>query len=354
MAQLNALGRQILEVLRTKLIPWASSSAPFILLDGPPKLIGSNTIIEQPGKKLPLQRGKGQIIRTQSWPEEGLNSITTPYLGCVVDGEADIITATTTAMCRKLKIPGKRWIIHIPQKGFFMAPPQVPFSKGKIHWERHHPEAAYSRILWMQFHTSGVSCHFCTSEKGQHRTHPLYFIHGANFLPLAEILIDEMTTQSQQYLPLVYHQLSALLHHMVRSLVVKQTKNILEESTVTPSNTFGGADILIQQATDFIDQHLYDSPLSVEKIAAHLHLSPRHLARIFQREANIPVMALVTKRRMELACQLLIESQLNVVSVAGHCGYASVSSFIKAFKLHCGIPPTAYRSLHRNNVSIEQ
>lgn len=355
MAQLNALGRQILETLQTRLIPWANTGSPFILLDAPPRQIGSNPITESPGKKLPLQHGNGQQVRTQVWPAENLNAMTTPYLGCVVEGEADIVIGTTTAMCRKLNIPGKRWIISAPQQSFLLTPPQVPVSKGKPHWERPHPENAYSRILWMQFHTSGVRCHFCTSEKGEHRTHPLYFIYGAKFLPLAESLVEEMSVQSPQYLPLVYHQLSTMLHQMVRSLVTKQNKIIeVEESAISVAHTFGSTDALIQKATDFIDQHLYDYPLSVEQIAAHLHLSSRHLARIFQREVNTSVMQLVTKRRMELACQLLIESQMNVVSVAGHCGYASVSSFIKAFKLHSGISPTAYRSIYRINVPAEQ
>jgi len=355
MAPLNAPGRQILEVLRTKLIPWASSGAPFILLDAPPKQIGSNAIIEKPGRKLPLQRGIGQVIRTQAWREDGLNSVSMPYMGCIVDGEADIITGTTTAMCRKLKIPGKRWIVRAPQQSFVMTPPHVPHSGGqRPHWERPHPETAYSRILWMQFHSTGAHCHFCTSDKGEHRTHPVYFIYGTKFLPLAESLISEMSLQSPQYLPLVYLHLSTLFQHMVRGLLTKQTKNLTKEPVVTLSNTFSNADVLIQQATDFIDQHLYDYPLTVERIAAHLHLSPRHLARLFQREANIPVMQFVTKRRMELACQLLLESQLNVVGVAGHCGYASVSSFIKAFRRHSGTSPSVFRSAHKLDVLAEQ
>jgi len=353
MAPLNAPGRQILEVLRTKLIPWAGGGAPFILLDAPPKLIGSNTVTEEPGHKLPLQRGIGQIIRTQAWREEGLNSVTTPYMGCVVDGEADIVTGTTTAMCRKLKIPGKRWIVRVPQQSFLMAPPHVPHSSGqRPHWERPHPETAYSRILWMQFHSTGIHCHFCTSDKGGHRTHPMYFINGTKFFPLAESLISEMSQQSPQYLPLVYLHLSTLLQLMVRNLLTKQAKNITEESMIIPSNTFSNADVLIQQAIDFIDQNLYDYPLSVERIAAHLHLSPRHLARIFQREAHISLMQLVTKRRMETACQLLIESQLNITGVAGHCGYASIPSFIKAFRRYSGTSPSAYRAAHKQDVSI--
>lgn len=130
MTQITALGQRILDVVNGQLIPWISAESPFILLDAPPRIIGSNPIREQPGRKLPLQRGTGLKMRIQSWPEEDLNTNAAPYMGCVVEGEADIVTGTTTAMCRKLKIPGKRWIITAPQKTLFLAPPQTPLSSG--------------------------------------------------------------------------------------------------------------------------------------------------------------------------------------------------------------------------------
>jgi len=356
MASLNALGRQILEALRVKVIPWAESGAPFVLLDAPPKLSGTNTVIERPGKKLPLQHGKGQNVRTQWWKEENLNTMTSPYMGCVVEGEADITIGTTTAMCRRLNIPGKRWIVSIPQQNIFIVPPHIPVSSGMHpHWERPHPERAYSRILWFQFHNSGVSCHFCSSDKGEHRTYPVYFIQGTRFLSLANALINEMATQPPQYLPLVYHNLGTLLHLMVRGLITRQAKSALEanETTSSPS-TITSANTLIQQATDFIDQRIYEDPPTLKQIADHLQLSPRHLSRIFRREANISVIELVTSRRMNLARQLLLESQFNITRIAKNCGYASSSSFIKAFIRHFDTSPTSYRAAHQDNGSITQ
>src|SRR5690606_24894926 len=123
MATLNALGRQLLDVLRSKLIPWAEHAAPFLLLDAPPQLIGSNRVTQLPGKKLALQHGKGQIVRTQLWDSENLNAMNSPYMGCLIEGEADITIGTTTAMCRRLKIPGSRWIVNIPEQNIFLVPP---------------------------------------------------------------------------------------------------------------------------------------------------------------------------------------------------------------------------------------
>ena len=354
MAQIHVLRQQILQAVSTQLIPWVSEGSPFILLDAPPAIIGSNLILEQPGRKLALQRGAGLKMRVQAWPEENLNMMAVPYMGCVVEGEADIITGTTTAMCRTREIAGKRWIINAPQKSLFLAPPQVPLSRGeRPHWERPNPENAYSRILWLQFHTTGVNCHFCTSERGKHWSHPYYFIYGQEFFPLAKSLIREMTEMAPHYVPLVYSHLSTLFHHMLRSLVAKPSEEGLEELPAVVAPVLDSADALIREAVDFIDQNLHERLLTVEQIAAHLHFSPRHLARVFRREMGVSVMEFVTRRRMELACQLLIESQFGVAKIGGYCGYTSSTSFIKAFVRRFDSSPTAYRQAHRNNVRFD-
>jgi len=342
MPQLDASGRHLLDTLRNSLIPWASDAAPFVLLGAPPRVIGSIRVTEQPGKKLPVLRGRGQKVRVQLWREENLNSMTMPYLGCVVDGEADIVSGVTTSMCRKFNIPGKSWIINAPAKTFLMTPPEVPLSSGfRPHWERAHPEKAYSRILWMQFQTTGACCHFCTSSKGGHWSHPDFFIQSAEFYPLAQKLIHEMTNQPPQYLPLVYYHLSALLHYMVRALLSKPYASGESVSMISPH--IDRVDNIVQQAISFINTNFNEHTLTVGQVAAHLHISPRHLARLFQQETGTPVITFVFERRMELACDLLAHSEFNIGKVGGLCGYASSSSFVKAFFRHFGVSPTEYR-----------
>lgn len=351
MAQITALGQRILNTVNTQLIPWVHEDANFILLDAPPRIIGSSRITEHPGSKLPMKRGIGVEIRVQQWPEEGLSANAAPYMGCLVEGEADIITGTTTAMCRKLKIPGKRWIINATPKTFFLAPPQTPLSNGRSpHWHQANPENAYSRILWLQFHANGINCHFCTTDAGKHWSHPYYFVYGPEFFPLAQTLIHEMTIQALQYKPLVYSTLNTLFHYMVRSLIARPSESGKEELNAAATRLPAEADILIQQAINFIDDNLNERLLTVETIAAHLHFSPRHLSRLFRRGINMTVMEFVTRRRMELACQLLDESQFNIVKISAYCGYTSSTSFIKAFVRHMGSSPTAYRSTNRNDV----
>ncbi len=351
MAQFNALRHQLLETLTHQLIPWVGEKSPFVLLDAPPRVLGPTVITEQPGKELAFNHGSRLELRVEYWKEENLNAMAAPYMGVVVDGEADIITATTRDVCRKLKIPGKRWIINAPQKTLILAPPRVPLSRGeRPHWEREHPELAYSRILWMQFHTNGINCHFCTTEKGKHWSHPYYFIYGPEFFPLSKVLIHEMKEAAPHYEPLIYSTLNTLFHYMLRGLTVKPGREEEEDVPTGVSPLAIKGDELVQPAIDFIDQNLNERLLTVEQIALHLHVSPRHLSRIFRRDMQMTVMEFVTKRRMELACQLLTESQFNVTKISGYCGYTAAPSFIKAFIRHFGCSPTTYRAANHNKV----
>jgi len=181
----TATHRQLLETLRGQLIPWANSSAPFVLLSAPPRVIGSNQVSERPGKALPLKHGNGRIVREQYWSDQNMNSTSVPYFGCVTEGEADLVVGTTTAMCRKMKIPGKRWIIQMPKGSFFLLPPGIPFCGGAdIHWERHivkRPTAAFFGCIYTNPVAVVILALLLTESFG---CIPIFSCTARNFFPL--------------------------------------------------------------------------------------------------------------------------------------------------------------------------
>jgi len=342
----SAIENQVFHVLTDKLIPWANEGAPFVLFSAPPTQIGMHIITEEEGKKLPLQRGGiGNKVHAQFWREENLNAVAVPYMGCVVEGEADITLGTTTAMCRKLGIPGKRWVLQAPQKCFFLTPPHYPISSGGgVHWQRPHPERAHSRIFWMQFYPTGVLCHFCSCEKGRHWNHPHCFITGSETFPIAETLMREMTGQAPRYVPMVYFNLGILLNLMARDILQGAKSHPENGLSLSSAGTSP-----LQAALDYIGGNLAHRLMTVETIAAHAHLSPRHLARTFKREMEMTVMEYVFQSRMTLAGRLLRESTFSVRKIATSCGYVSAAPFIKAFQRHYHCSPSEYRHANSND-----
>jgi len=164
-------------------------------------------------------------------------------------------------------------------------------------------------------------------------------------------LINEAQAESPQYISMLYHLLGLLLNHMTRSVLMTPKHQELSGDVNSHFLQYESANDVVQRAVLYIGENLGNNLLSVEKIAAQLHLSPMHLNRIFQRELNSPVKAFVTKQRMELGSKLLQESSFNISQICTFCGYAHSSSFIKIFMHHFGVSPTEYRSRHRSDVT---
>lgn len=346
MIRLPATSYQLLDVLRNHLIPWAEHGAPLILVETPPRPSCAVKVQPVEGELLRVQRGWGREVRQQFWLEQNLNAMSVPYLGCVLEGEADIMIGMTTAMHRRNPLACKRWVISVKAGQFFITPPGVPISAGgKVHWERPNPEAAESVILWFQFHPTGVSYHACSSKDGEHYGSGYLAIRNERFLSVVENVISEMQSRTSQSLALAYHHLSILFRYMARSLESNHcdvSDNMTAAAALRP-------DLLqrppvLHRALEFIEMNLSDHKLNVATIATHAQVSPTHLNRIFREEMGLPVKQFVSNKRHEIACQMLVETSYSIRQISLYCGYVQVPSFIKAFSQREDIPPLRYRN----------
>ena len=86
-----------------------------------------------------------------------------------------------------------------------------------------------------------------------------------------------------------------------------------------------------------------DAPHTVATLAAAAHMSRAAFAERFTALVGEPPMAYVTRRRMELATELLRDRGLAPSEVAARVGYGSVAAFSRAYKRTVGIPPGAAR-----------
>ncbi|NOJ70989.1 response regulator [Paenibacillus alvei] len=98
----------------------------------------------------------------------------------------------------------------------------------------------------------------------------------------------------------------------------------------------------IQRAMFYIREHLHQS-LSLQQVAAYVHVNPNHFSEVFKREAGVNYIDFVTAERMRLAKELLTGSERKISHVASDCGYEDVKYFCKLFKKHTGLSPSQYR-----------
>ncbi|HET6213187.1 MAG TPA: helix-turn-helix domain-containing protein, partial [Micromonosporaceae bacterium] len=88
-------------------------------------------------------------------------------------------------------------------------------------------------------------------------------------------------------------------------------------------------------------------PLTVEDLAARVHLAPRTFARRFVAETGATPHDWLTAQRVLLARQLLEDTDLGVDAVANRAGFGTAAALRHHFTRRVGTTPQAYRSTFR-------
>jgi AraC family transcriptional regulator of adaptative response / DNA-3-methyladenine glycosylase II len=103
--------------------------------------------------------------------------------------------------------------------------------------------------------------------------------------------------------------------------------------------------ILAHQAARLLDEPegWGATSASVEKLAARLGVSDRHVRRIFEAQFGVSPVQYLQTRRLLTAKQLLADTDLPITQVALISGYSSVRRFNAAFVEHYGLNPTRLR-----------
>jgi transcriptional regulator GlxA family with amidase domain len=124
------------------------------------------------------------------------------------------------------------------------------------------------------------------------------------------------------------HLQSSLLHLLLASL---------DEDAHAPITR-------LESAKQYMKQRLDDPELSPLKVARHLGISLRSLARLFATEDSTPSRWLWNARLAQARQLLETGSTSNVTDVALACGFTSFSHFSRAFRQAHGVPPSTLRT----------
>ncbi len=95
---------------------------------------------------------------------------------------------------------------------------------------------------------------------------------------------------------------------------------------------------------EFINENIYDSDLSLIKIAETLSISQRIITEQIQKDFGTNFNSYINRIRINEAKRLLENSDLNISEIAFKVGFNSHSHFNRVFKNEENISPTAYRN----------
>ncbi len=98
----------------------------------------------------------------------------------------------------------------------------------------------------------------------------------------------------------------------------------------------------LQQVKDFIEDNLAEK-LTISDMAAVVHMSQFHFARVFKAATGESPHRYVTQRRMERAKVLLNVTKFPVAEIAYRVGFYNPSHFTSQFRKLMGMTPKKYR-----------
>jgi len=127
---------------------------------------------------------------------------------------------------------------------------------------------------------------------------------------------------------------------LIQALILTMAQTIVPSLT-PPQRPDRNAQI-IKQAVRYIEDNL-NRPLTVDEIADHVHVSPRHFSRLFNAFAETSPAQFVLIARLDRAIALLERSDVPIKEIADGLGFGDAAYFTRCFTKRFGVAPAAYR-----------
>ena len=84
-------------------------------------------------------------------------------------------------------------------------------------------------------------------------------------------------------------------------------------------------------------------PFSLDDVAYRCGYSKNHVINVFKRETGMTPYAYITKLKLRMAKQLLLESDSSLAQIGLECGFGDYINFYKSFVKAYGEPPLAWK-----------
>jgi AraC-like DNA-binding protein len=98
----------------------------------------------------------------------------------------------------------------------------------------------------------------------------------------------------------------------------------------------------LMRVTNYVDGH-YTEGVSLEEVANATGISRYYVSHLFKELMGTTFVGYVNELRLNRAAMLLVTTETPIIEIASLSGFNNLSNFNRAFKLHFGKTPSAYR-----------
>ena len=150
------------------------------------------------------------------------------------------------------------------------------------------------------------------------------------------------------------HRSNAMLRNMHNYALLLEIYAILGERYMVTAATAAERNNLQRQlsgedafnrALDHLNRSYMDD-MTLDTLAAYAGFSRYTLSRMFRQHTGLTFTQYLSKRRVDMAMELLSGTKMPVTQVALQCGFNSIATFNRVFREVKGCTPTQYRIIY--------
>ncbi len=154
------------------------------------------------------------------------------------------------------------------------------------------------------------------------------------------------------------HRSGALLRNLHNYAMLLEIYAILGEHYLMTNATTAEMNMLHRQlsgedafnrALEYLNKNCVED-LTLDSLAAYAGFSRYTLSRMFRQHTGETFTQYLSRRRVEMAMELLSSTRLPVTQVALQCGFNSIATFNRVFREVKGCTPTQYRGIYSADV----
>lgn len=101
-------------------------------------------------------------------------------------------------------------------------------------------------------------------------------------------------------------------------------------------------------------ENLLREKLLVGEIASKFYISEFHFHRKFKNYTGYSLISYIRKRKMNSACNELLNTDKKIIEIAFEYGYASNEAFTRAMKKESGFTPSCVRKKCIKNIGVNK
>lgn len=169
-----------------------------------------------------------------------------------------------------------------------------------------------------------------------------------NYMVIFNTLLRKAAEQSAVH-PVYLDQLSSKFAKKIEALTTVTDHSLEQEMLhkyclLVRNYSVKGYSPIIQKTLNQINLNL-TSDLSLKTLSEMSNISAGYLSTLFKKETGMTLTDYVNKKRIDHALLLLNATNLQIQTIAAHCGINDMNYFTRIFKKFMGMTPKKYRDI---------